>query len=139
MKKRTTEEVKSYFAGEIENLCYMVDKEVKPCALSGFSIMFDDEKNIDTIDRTPLYKIENYIKNHYPNLKFYTKEVVTTNSKNKKELHFKVYIYKYPHLENVIKNIPKEPKDVRHWYMGKLFGYSDNMIEEFLNRQSKDD
>ncbi|MCG8401384.1 MAG: hypothetical protein MJA84_07275 [Firmicutes bacterium] len=44
-----------------------------------------------------------------------------------------LYIYKYSHIPEVIKSIPQAPKTVfDHWLLGKLFGYEEVAIQEFL-------
>jgi hypothetical protein len=44
-----------------------------------------------------------------------------------------LWIYKYPHILEVIKATPQAPKTVfDHWVLGKLFGYEEAAIEDFL-------
>ena len=44
-----------------------------------------------------------------------------------------LWIYKYPHILDVIKTVPQAPKTVAdHWILGKLFGYEEAAIQEFL-------
>lgn len=48
---------------------------------------------------------------------------------------FTVWIYKYPHILDVIKEIPSNPKSTYdHWILGKLFGYEENSIYDFINK-----
>lgn len=43
------------------------------------------------------------------------------------------WVYKHPFLLDVIKGAPVSPRTPSdHWYMGKLFGYSDEEIERFI-------
>jgi hypothetical protein len=43
------------------------------------------------------------------------------------------WIYRRPYLLDVIKGAPKSPRTPsEHWFMGKLFGYSDEDIERFI-------
>lgn len=45
-----------------------------------------------------------------------------------------LWIYKYDYLLDVIKQMPKHPNSkYDHWVLGKLFGYSDEAIKNFLN------
>lgn len=47
-----------------------------------------------------------------------------------------VWIYKKKFMLEVIKNLPDKPKTVfDHWLLGKAFGYSDEAIEEFIEKQ----
>lgn len=44
-----------------------------------------------------------------------------------------VFIYKYDYLLDVIKSAPEYPNSIfEHWMLGKLFGYSDEAIKDFL-------
>lgn len=44
-----------------------------------------------------------------------------------------LWIYKYDYMLEVIKKLPEKPKTIYdHWVLGKVFGYSDESIKEFL-------
>lgn len=44
-----------------------------------------------------------------------------------------IWIYKDEYMLEVIKNLPEQPKTVyEHWILGKVFGYSDESIREFI-------
>ena len=44
-----------------------------------------------------------------------------------------LWIYKERYMEEIIKKMPEEPKTVYdHWVLGKIFGYSDEAIKEYL-------
>lgn len=46
------------------------------------------------------------------------------------------WIYRKPFMSEVIKNLPEKPKTIYdHWLLGKAFGYSDEAIEEFINKE----
>ena len=43
------------------------------------------------------------------------------------------WVYKRSHMLEVIKGAPATPgTPLEHWYLGKLFGYSDEEIERFI-------
>ncbi|GMA52052.1 hypothetical protein GCM10025857_34090 [Alicyclobacillus contaminans] len=43
------------------------------------------------------------------------------------------WVYKYEHILEVIKSMPQAPKTAfDHWVLGKLFGYEEAAIAEFL-------
>lgn len=45
-----------------------------------------------------------------------------------------LWIYKYPHILDVIKTVPQAPESAfDHWVLGKLFGYEEAAIQEFLS------
>jgi len=49
-----------------------------------------------------------------------------------------IWIYKYDHILEVIKASPDFPKNTfDHWLLGKLFGYSEEAISQFLGNLSK--
>lgn len=44
-----------------------------------------------------------------------------------------LWIYKERYMEEIIKKMPEKPKTVYdHWVLGKIFGYSDEAIKEYL-------
>lgn len=44
-----------------------------------------------------------------------------------------LWIYKHEHIAEVIKSLPQAPKTiVDHWILGKLFGYEESAISDFL-------
>lgn len=44
-----------------------------------------------------------------------------------------LWIYKDEYLVEVIKSLPEKPKTVfDHWVLGKVFGYTDEAIKEFV-------
>lgn len=61
----------------------------------------------------------------FNNLEFYIEELY--------EGWKTLWIYKESFILEIIKKMPEEPKNVYdHWVLGKLFGYSDEAIKEFL-------
>lgn len=47
---------------------------------------------------------------------------------------FTLWIYRYQHILEVIKCLPQTPRTVTdHWILGKLFGYDEAAIKEFLS------
>lgn len=46
------------------------------------------------------------------------------------------WLYRHPHLSRVIDCMPRKPATAyEHWVLGKLFGYSEEAIADFLNAQ----
>lgn len=49
-----------------------------------------------------------------------------------------IWIYKHDHILEVIKSLPVTPKTTfDHWVLGKLFGYDEAAIVEFLEHKEK--
>lgn len=49
-----------------------------------------------------------------------------------------LWIYRFPHILEVIKSVPQAPRTAYdHWVLGKLFGYSEEAIGEFIWRDEK--
>ncbi|WP_339820526.1 hypothetical protein MKZ15_05710 [Paenibacillus sp. FSL R7-0216] len=43
------------------------------------------------------------------------------------------WVYRYPHILEIIKNSPQAPSTVYdHWILGKLFGYEEAAIQDFI-------
>lgn len=48
-----------------------------------------------------------------------------------------LWIFKYPHLKNVIEFVMEQPEgQIKEWLQGKLFGYSEEAIQEYLSQQN---
>jgi hypothetical protein len=46
-----------------------------------------------------------------------------------------LWIYKFPHVLEVIKSTKQAPvTNVDHWMLGKLFGYDEQSINDFLEK-----
>lgn len=46
-----------------------------------------------------------------------------------------IFIFKYSFLEDIIKELPEQPKTIYdHWILGKAFGYSDESIATFIKK-----
>lgn len=98
-----------YLKAQIDNYCYAV-KTGKPTAVVAIQ--------------------ERYLKEAREIVKEYQlKAYVEDLSDDWKTL----WIYKDDYLIEIIKKMPEQPKDVYdHWVLGKIFGYSDGSIKEFL-------
>ena len=96
--------------GEIRTYCYMVQRG-KPAALIPLQ-----ERHVDAA--VALVTVE-------PALNTYVEKL--------SEGWVQLWIYKYPHILEVIKATPQAPKTTfDHWVFGKLFGYEEASIQEFI-------
>ena len=95
--------------GEIIAYCYMVDRG-KPAACIALQERFIED-NL------------NFIKSN--KLKSYIEPL--------SEGWVTLWIYKYSHILDVIKSLPQYPTSTfNHWVLGKLFGYDENSISNYL-------
>ena len=54
------------------------------------------------------------------------------------ETHTSIYIFKHPCMENVIRfsiGLPHDKKSLIHWINGKMFGYADMEIDNFISQK----
>ena len=94
----------------ISTYCYMVQRG-KPAALVAIQERYIDEVKI-------------LVEHEY--------QLKTEFEKNG-DGWYSLYIYKYDHILDVIKNLPNSPQNVfEHWVLGKLFGYDEQSIAEFI-------
>ena len=96
--------------GQLESECYMVQRG-KPAALAPIKkSMYMD------------YKV--FVEEEY-NLKVLIQDI--------SEEWVSFYIYKSDYIKEIIESLPEKPESIfDHWVLGKLFGYSDEAINEFL-------
>lgn len=96
---------------ELRIYCDLV-KKGKPAAMLAIT-----EKNLDEAIKTAGdYGVKYYYVNYYENW-------------------YEFWIYRYPHILDVIKAVPNAPRTVYdHWVFGKLFGYDEASIGEFVIR-----
>jgi len=98
--------------GEIDAYCYMVQKG-KPAAM------------VSVHERYLKEAIALVTRLH--GLKVYTENLTAEWAI--------LWIYRYPHILEVIKSVPQVPDTVfDHWLLGKLFGYEEAAIQEFLTK-----
>ncbi|WP_281868300.1 hypothetical protein [Brevibacillus parabrevis] len=100
-----------FIKGEITAYCFMVQRG-KPAAMMPIQERFREG-------------VINFVTNQ--ELQVYTEPLA--------EGWVALWIYKYPHILDVIKNIPQTPSSVfDHWILGKLFGYEESAIQEFVTK-----
>ncbi|HVJ49449.1 hypothetical protein [Desulfitobacterium sp.] len=104
-------EIDGIILGELNTYCYMVNTGCKPVAMMSLQNRYiDNAKQI----------VENR-----NNLKSYSEFLYEGWST--------IYIYKHDYLLEVLKSSPNEPETVYdHWILGKMFGYSDEEIGQFI-------
>lgn len=96
--------------GEIDAYCYMVQRG-KPAAMLSIQEKYLDE--VITLV-TELYKLKVHVEKLAEGWAI-------------------LWIYRYSHILEVIKSLPQVPDTVfDHWLLGKLFGYEEVAIQEFL-------
>lgn len=100
----------SHSLGELEAYCYMVKRGGKPAASLALQDRYLEAAN-QIVEENGL---SIYVEDLAPGW-------VT------------VWVYKYPHVLEVIKAVPQAPTTVfDHWVLGKLFGYSEESIRDFV-------
>jgi len=110
-----------YDAAELQTLCNLVQLGVKPVAT--LNILNElVEETIEYIHLT--YKLNTTI----------IKDPMLNCDTS-------VYFYKYPYYDEIIKTIYENNKfgfsNFYHWVMGKLFGYDDISILEFIQNDKR--
>lgn len=109
-------ECPEYLQGEIDTCCYMV-KTGKPAAMIPVQKRFLDS----AIER---------VASVHCGLEIRTEELA--------DGWVTLWIYKYPHILEIIKSLPQAPQTpFDHWVLGKLFGYSEDSIAEYLANLDK--
>lgn len=106
------EKISDVIKMQIIMYCEAIQKGTKPVAMLSIQSSYVD-------------KAKEYIESE--GMKIYIKDVVGDGN-------WKViFIYKYEYLLDVIKATPEYPNSIfEHWVLGKLFGYSDGAIKDFL-------
>ena len=114
---------------EVENECYLIDKGVRSCALVPVSGFYQNEMDI-------LSKLEEVVLNH--KLHSYTIKQKFLDC----DLEVYIFwIYKYHHQLALIKYVESKSdnKDIlSEWIIGKLLGYSDESMEDYLTMKLVD-
>lgn len=56
-----------------------------------------------------------------------------THTENLSDGWITFWVYRYPHILEIIKSSPQAPNTVYdHWILGKLFGYEEAAIQDFI-------
>lgn len=115
MKRRVLIKMENLsICGEIDSLCYMAQRG-KPAAVMAIKTKYlvDAVKRIDSL--FGLYTYEKFLENDWVEL----------------------WIYKKDFMLDIIKSLPEKPNTIYdHWILGKVFGYSDEAIEEYIKKNS---
>ena len=97
---------------ELQTYCYLV-RNGKPAAMMPIQERYAEEAKTT---------IQSYGLNHY--------------FEQLSDGWLTLWVYKLPFIMEVIKSAPQVPNTIfDHWVLGKLFGYSEEAIQEFI--QSK--
>lgn len=100
-----------FLKGQLTSYCYMV-KRGKPAAVLPIQDRY--------LDRAQ---------------KLAEKEDLNTYTEELYEGWKALWLYKYPHILEVIKRTQQNPKSkLDHWVSGKLFGYDEHSIHEFIKK-----
>jgi hypothetical protein len=103
-----------YMHGYIDALCYMVQRG-KPAAVVSLQNRHVDEA-IEVI---------------------HTSHQLKTLVEISCEGWVELWIFRYDHVLDVIQSLPQVPSNnYEHWLLGKLFGYGEEAIAEFINSNS---
>lgn len=99
-----------WLKSQVEAYCYMVSRG-KPAAVLAIQNRYSTEINSIVKSFQGLKTFEQFLSEGWISL----------------------WIYKKDYILEVIKSLPEEPKTIYdHWVLGKVFGYSDEAIEEFI-------
>mgnify|MGYP000939221652 CR=1 FL=1 len=99
-----------YMRGNIDALCYMVQRG-KPAAVVPLQTRY-----VDTAVKA-----------------IHTNYQLKTHIEISCEGWVELWIFRYDHILDVIRSLPQVPSnDYEHWLLGKLFGYSEEAIAEFI-------
>lgn len=108
--KNNSIKIPDYIKGQVRSFCYMVVRG-KPAA------------NI-AVQKRYTNQVVKLIKNEFD---------LFTTTKEYYPDWTEIWIYKYVHIGKVISTIPRKPKTItEHWLLGKLFGYSEQAIHDFI-------
>jgi len=106
--------IDKFLQGQINTYCESVSKDCKPVAMFPIQDRYVKEV-VEIINKY-------YDKSLLFHMDFLYKDWTT------------VWIYKKPFMKEIINNLPEQPKTIfDHWVLGKVFGYSDEAIEEYLS------
>ncbi len=106
--------IPEFVKGQVSVYCEMI-KRGKPSAILPIQNRYVDE-------------LQSYIESEY-GLYVYT-ETLTEEWNN-------IWIYKDSHMLKIIQSLPHEPEtEFDHWVLGKMFGYSDEAIRQYIESQT---
>lgn len=103
-----------YMRGYIDALCYMVQRG-KPAAVVSLQTRY-----VDTAVKV-----------------IHTSYQLKTHIEISCEGWVNLWMFRHNHILDVIRALPQVPSnDYEHWLLGKLFGYSEEAIAEFIRSSS---
>lgn len=121
-----------YLDRELMDNVYLISKGVRTVYYGAIHLKkeelyeYMDYKTYNFLDVLELFK--EYIEEF--NLFMYVQEIEDMG-----ENFIDYWVYKYKHQKNILDLIYQEQNNyLKQWMMGKLLGYSDEAMEEFLNQ-----
>lgn len=112
----------------IVNECYLINKGIRSCA--SLTIGVHGSKDDSAVF---LYQLEQIVLSH--GLHSVAFELPRGEDDSPDDWFFDFWVYSYPHQLPVINAIQNVPRSfLREWAIGKLLGYSDQSMEDYLSR-----
>lgn len=124
---------------ELADNIYLIKKGVRSCFMESITgakedIVNQERKELSVFHQ--LQKIKVYIEEN--GLCFYAYQLAKDKDDADDRLSFIYWAYKYPHQGVILRSLQGKHSYIEEWIIGKLLGYSDEAMEEFLQkRQSK--
>lgn len=126
---------------EVMDNCYLINKGVRSCYMT--TVTGPDEDYESGVYENPyivisvskkVKAIEDYAKKE--GLYFYSYKLKDLEEDIALDQYtYCCWIYKYPHQGIILKSLPGEHGFIEEWIVGKLLGYSDAAMEEFLSQK----
>ena len=124
------------YLGRIMNECYLINKGVRSA--------FTDCLILTEFDEEDKESNKQFIKDLATNVNledliFYINEYPRREDDIPEYRYYDLWIFKYPHQLKIRDNLYKLDEYMREYVIGKLLGYSDQSMEEFLSKNYPND
>lgn len=120
------------YIDRIMNECYLIDKGVRS-AYTECIVLIERNESDKEDNANYLKEVVDTVKRN--NLICYLTEYERDPDDYPDKRYFNLWVVKYPHQLKLVKKLPYIKNDyIREYLKGKILGYSDSSMEEFLSR-----
>ena len=123
------------YISEMMNECYLISKGVRSAYMTSLVLTEYDEADIEANEQF-IQELKDTANSN--GLIFSIAEYPREKDDMPDRRYYRIWVLKYPHQLKIVDNLYKLDRCMRKYVMGKLLGYSDESMEEFMSKNYPD-
>ena len=123
------------YISEMMNECYLISKGVRSAYMTSLTLTEYNEADIE-VNEQIIQELTDAANSN--GLIFSIAEYPREKDDMPDRRYYNIWVLKYPHQLKIVDNLYKLDKYMREYVIGKLLGYSDASMEEFMSKNYPD-